>query len=498
MPLFAPRISALRTGLGLGLVLCACLLAAPAAARADGEDPVVIERITNLNKKALDAYNNLDFEDARKLLKQALDMCSSSGLDRHPIKARTHVHMGVVLIAAKQQDLGVKQFRKAREIQPDIQVTKALANPEIIQAFEEAGAAGGADAGGDTGGGSQPPDEGGGGAEQPDISHLPVARGRKGRPVMIAVNVSPTLTGYAKIVLAYRPEGTDEFMARDMRRSGNRYTAEIPADATDGNVVQYYVEAEAEDESAVAASGSEEKPFVVSLSGKGGGGDGDDDVDEDSGEDKGKFFLSVLGGTGTGYVTGTGEVNADNKVDAGFAMSAAAHIVPEVGYFLSSGFRLSLQFRYQVVTGTTPLNLAAVQASRPGQTINQNMCGPDGLCSAATYAFAVIARATWIFGSDMIRPYFSFGVGGGQIRHVVTFTSLTNTNPNMKEGLCGTSGKLPCVDTVLSGPIFAGPGGGIIIDITPTFGVVAEIGTLLGFPKFTFHLDGNAGVAAKF
>ena len=110
----------------------------PEVARAEGEDPAAIEKVTTLNKKALAAYNSLDFEDARKLLKQALDLCGSSGLDKHPIKARTHIHMGVVLIANKQPDLAVKQFRKAIEIQPDIQVTKSLANPEILQAFQQA------------------------------------------------------------------------------------------------------------------------------------------------------------------------------------------------------------------------------------------------------------------------------------------------------------------------------------------------------------------------
>jgi len=202
MWLFVQRMSALRFGLGLCLI--AFLLAVPLAARAEGEDPAAIERITNLNKKALDAYNNLDFEDARKLLKQALDMCSSAGLDRHPIKARTHIHMGVVLIAAKHQELGVKQFRKALEIQSDIQVTKALANPEIIQAFEEASASAAGDGGGgdsDGGGGSS---DGGGAAQQPDISHLPVTRGKKGRPIAIVANVSPSLSGYTKLVLAYR------------------------------------------------------------------------------------------------------------------------------------------------------------------------------------------------------------------------------------------------------------------------------------------------------
>lgn len=494
MPLFAARISPLR--IGLGVLVAVWLFLAASAARAQ-EDPVAIEKITTLNKKALDAYNNLDFEDARKLLKQALDLCSSSGLDKHPIKARTHIHMGVVLIATKQQDLGVKQFRKALEIQSDIQVTKALANPEILQAFEEARAGsaaggGGADTGsGDAGGG----DAGGTQEAPPGISHFPVTRGKKGRPIAISVTVSPNLTGYAKVVLAYRAEGAEEFLARDMRRAGNRFVGEIPADATDGNLVQYYVDAEAEDETAVASAGSEERPFVVSL----GGGGGDDDEEDDEDDDGRKFWVSVLGGSGIGYATGNGEVNADNKVNAGFAPSSAVQLVPEVGYFVTPAFRISLQFRYQIVSGTTPLNLKSVQAARaaqtpPGPPIDINKCGPDMLCSTATGAAAVILRGSWFFGSDTFRPYFSLAAGAGQIRHVVKFTSLM---ANMK-GLCGTSGDQPCYDTVLSGPIFAGPGGGLMIAITPMFSAVIDVGTLLGFPKFTFHIDGNAGIAARF
>src|ERR1044071_6938818 len=52
MWVFVQRMSALRFGLGLCLI--AFLLAVPLAARAEGEDPAAIERITNLNKKALD------------------------------------------------------------------------------------------------------------------------------------------------------------------------------------------------------------------------------------------------------------------------------------------------------------------------------------------------------------------------------------------------------------------------------------------------------------
>jgi len=115
MPPVARTLRVLRAG--LGPVLAFLLLLAPLAARAQ-DDSAAIEKITTLNKKALDAYDNLEFEDARKLLKQALDLCTSAGLDKHPIAARTHVHMGVVLIAAKQQELGIMSPEvKARLVQ---------------------------------------------------------------------------------------------------------------------------------------------------------------------------------------------------------------------------------------------------------------------------------------------------------------------------------------------------------------------------------------------
>jgi hypothetical protein len=150
---------------GLFLVVFSVfLLLAPAAAQAQGGgDPVV--KVTNLNKRALDAYARRDYESARSLLKQALDLCNAAGLDSHPIKARTHIHFGAVTIVGfKQRELGLKHFRKALEIQPEIKLTKQIATPELQEIFEEAmasTAAGGPEGGG---GGPQAQDEGQGGA----------------------------------------------------------------------------------------------------------------------------------------------------------------------------------------------------------------------------------------------------------------------------------------------------------------------------------------------
>src|ERR1700690_2185942 len=115
------------------------VLLAPVVARAQAtaDDPVA--KITQLNRDAVTAYQAKKYEDARKILKQALDLADASSLDQHPITARTHIHMGIVIITGfKQRDLGIKQFKKAIEIQAGINLTKALVTPELADAFAEA------------------------------------------------------------------------------------------------------------------------------------------------------------------------------------------------------------------------------------------------------------------------------------------------------------------------------------------------------------------------
>jgi len=124
------------------------------AAAAPAGDPAAVAKVTNLNKKALEAYAQQDYDTARDLLKQALETCTSAGLDQHPITARTHIHFGAVAIVGfKQREVGIKQFKKALEIEPTIKLTKSIVTPELQDAFEEAvlasNAKGGAAPGGD-------------------------------------------------------------------------------------------------------------------------------------------------------------------------------------------------------------------------------------------------------------------------------------------------------------------------------------------------------------
>src|SRR5262245_45068808 len=170
---------------------CLLIVAVPGIAAA-GSEQAAVDKVTNLNKKALDAYNKQDYETARALLKEALELCASAGLDKHAIRARTHIHFGVVAIVGfKQREVGLKQFRKALEVQPDIKLTKQLVTPELQDAFEEAvladkgggGGGGAATAGGGEGGeggGGPVADDEGDGERKSAVRKAPPPRKKKG------------------------------------------------------------------------------------------------------------------------------------------------------------------------------------------------------------------------------------------------------------------------------------------------------------------------------
>jgi hypothetical protein len=135
--------------------MVAVVLAASApAARADDGDAAgggeasanagsAVAEIDALNRKALDDYDNLNFDDAKTALKNALALCDKNGLGSAPVRAQSYLNLGVVLLAADAQhrDVAVANIRRAIQIQADIRLPERVANPEVQQAFAEAQAA---------------------------------------------------------------------------------------------------------------------------------------------------------------------------------------------------------------------------------------------------------------------------------------------------------------------------------------------------------------------
>ena len=493
--------------MGALLLLCHGVAAASPRRIAEAQDPAA--RVTQLNREALAAIDKREFEKAREILKKALELCETSGLERHPVAARTHVHMGVVIIEGfKNRELGEKQFGQALAIEPAIAMTPSLVTPEISEAFDEAkeqsknGAA--PTAGPSMGSSAASPDG------QEAASPAPATRGsaarasatssggftyhtvsevRQGNAIRVTVNVDETLK-FRKVVLAYRPQGTSEFLGREMDPVGpGAYSAEIPEHATTGSSVAYYIEAQDEDGQPVANRGTESRPLVIQLAGEARPSerprpsevtkrnDSDDNTvvraeGESEDESDARWFASVLVGSGVGYATGTGETNANLPVSGSFASTSLGHVAPEVGYWVAPDLLLSAQGRIQLVTGPTELVDSTGRVYPP-----------------ADVALALFLKASLFFGSESFRPFISGGLGGGQIRHVVTFGAYHD---------CGASRSQTCVDSVVAGPALAEVGAGFLYKLTSTFGIEASSNVQIAEPKFTFNVDLNAGVAFNF
>jgi hypothetical protein len=341
---------------------------------------------------------------------------------------------------------------------PDVKLDKLLATPEIQEVFDQAVAA----------------QKGGGGEKAPAadaITHEPVTRAAQGKAIQINMTLDSSVKA-KKVMLSFSADGSEDFGEREMHEeSPGNWMGEIPSSATQGAKVSYYIEVDGDDDQVVAKKGSAADPMVVELRGPGGAPLGQRKKaappPKKKEEAEGATWYIGLGvGSGFGWTTGTGEINpADQVKPAGFAPAKLGQVSPEVGYFLSPELLLSLQIRFQLVSGTTAFAGGGAQPS---------------------YAIAGFARARYLFDAGDVHPFVGGLLGGGTIRHVATFNSV----------LCAA--KTPCVDSIKAGPVFVGGTGGLIYNVTPTFGLTGETNLALGFTSFTFNIDVNLGIALEF
>jgi hypothetical protein len=398
------------------LVVAALMLTLAAPLRAWADQQTTIDKVVELNRDAVAQYQKKKYEAARKLLKQALDLCEAAGLEQHPVAARTHVHLGIVIVGGfGQREIGSKQFTMALQIQPDITLTPGVASPAVQDVFNEAAVAIAPRA-------PAPPAAATAEAEEP-----PGAEPAAEAP---SAEASPSVAATPGTDTERAPVETDE---------GLEKAAQV---------------AKATRREAAKASNSND----------------DDDDDDAEPMPRARIQLGAMLGTGVGWASGMGDVNADTPVSGGFAGAKLGHLIAEAGYWMSPHLMLSLQGRFQVVSGAT-----IVEAG--GHTF-QPASGATAMFAAATYkASAIVPR---------LRPFISAAVGAGRIRHVVTLSNLKD---------CGADQKQTCVDTVGGGLFLAGLGGGLSYDLGESLGLVAGINTQIGAPNFTFNVDFNAGVA---
>jgi hypothetical protein len=302
--------------------------------------------------------------------------------------------------------------------------------------------------------------------------------------------------GAERVVLAYRPDGVTNFFKREMDRvqDGDWYQSEIPAEATNGASIAYYILAQDAQGLPVGHNGTETQPHIVDLGGGSASGGIINGVNPEVAADQAgaqggpeseglSLWVALTAGTGFGYYSGTPEANRTDDggkslKGSGIAMSQLVQISPEVGYFYSDSLLFSLQGRFQLVTGPSQVKFSDADK-------NKAACN-GGTCQPSHYALAGLAKVTWFLGSfGRFAPFLSFAAGAGQIREVVDLKKYNLAG-------CPAGG---CKDTVVGGPVLFGPGAGITFELSEHFSLVAGINVLVGVPKVMANMDANLGLA---
>jgi hypothetical protein len=404
-----------RSVAAAAVVLAACL-AVSGVARAAPSEQETITKVVDLNRAGVEQFQRKHYDAARKLLKQALELCESAGLERHPAAARTHIHLGIVIIAGYgQREIGSRQFNDALQIDPNITLTAGLATPAVQDVFNEA---------------------------------------------LVAVSphaASPAASAEAPAA-AQTPAAAEAPAAAEPVTSEGQSTDSAPAAETTAAPPSASDDAPKAERRAPAPARAKEE-------------DDEDDDGDGTATRQSRVQLGAMLGGGVGWASGMGDLNADTPVSSGFASAKLGHLELEGGYWMTNEIMLSLQGRFQMITGPTVIEA------------NNRTYHP------ASYAAAVFGAGTWSpAGSGALRPYVSGAVGAGKIRHVVTLSSLKD---------CGPARNQVCVDTVGAGPLLAGVGGGVTYDLGEKVSLVAGVNTQIGAPTFTFNIDLNAGVAFR-
>jgi hypothetical protein len=521
-----------RRSLLPGLFALAAVLGVSSPASA--QDAATVKRLEQMNKRAMEDYDLLEFDSARKTLTDAVALVRSSGLEdsAHGIAAKTYINLGVVYIGGfKDKDRGRMQFVRALKIKGDARLDPQVATPELQEVFNEALREMGKKPGrppkpepvkpepvkpepvkpepvkptGPVG----PEDIEPSGTKVEGLAHEPLSEARSGFPIVVKAEVGADITA-GKVLLFYRGTGREDYLLIPMAKNRKGvYVAQIPADQVTGKVLQYYIEVRDNRGRPQVANGSAGSPNIISIveaSGDGSTVDGKGDDTEDplkrrgtrfkkredekpvpTGPKRRRFWITAGIGTGFGLAYGYSECawnegpQSDGRNYSGFCVIGKDAQKTKI----SPGF------------ATAPLHVApefglyitehwAVSLQGRFQVLTLADAG------AATAAPAGVARGLYFFGIEKFRYYLSFALGGGMIRHTVPLGKVATLAED--EAIKSRNIK----DTVMGGYVLFGPGFGITYEFSKYVGLMAELNAWAGVPKITFNLDINVGLTLNF
>ena len=250
----------LSPGLGLGpsrssfvsaafLLALAALLPATASAQ-----PRPLQQVLDLNRQAMDAYNNLEIDQAQSLLQQALDAATRGHVTGSPL-ARTYVNLGIVAIAGTGDNgSGLNYFVQALQADGSVALDPLLSTPDIQLIWTQAHSRSPVTVPDVT-----PPS---GGGAVGDLVHQPVPEQLRQTPVPVYVEVPGRP---AHVYVYYRGHGMRDFERAEMEHVGRGWGFEIPCADVFEPEVNYYIAVFDTSGSPISFAGSQSAPISVPI-----------------------------------------------------------------------------------------------------------------------------------------------------------------------------------------------------------------------------------------
>jgi hypothetical protein len=510
--------------LAIMLAISGALTLSPRAARA--QDQAAVDKLVQMNKKALDDYDTLDWDAAKRILLDALVAGKKAGLDNHPVMGRTYIHLGAVYITGfKDRQKGLQSFQRALEIDPTIQLSKGIETAEVTATFAEAQRGGGGDDNaptpkkkrrgpvmeGDSASSDdhpKPKKRHPSGDEEPDLpAHVGALDCPEpdeaiiDKPLTVRCVVAPNLP-VASVYLMYRAPGGEDYNEVLMTKSPKGWLqAKIPKKAVTGKSIQFYFEGRNGAGKPVVANGGSDSPNIVLVveeeskgeASKVGAGEEDENpLEENEGNQrprirlghvdkeregldtrfgKRKWWIGIGIGTGYGYAKGNGfeSVNRSNPNDAFHSLQS--QFVPGLAW---AGIgQLEPEIGYAFSPG-----MALSVAGRLQYT------APAAKYADFTYKGAIGVMAKLLFYTKQSQLRFFIGplAGGGNFR----FLGYPDTG--------ATNGYSDFKDTIAAGPLLIGATGGVYYEAAKSTSLVIELNEIAGLPTFGLVTDINFAV----
>lgn len=225
------------------------------------------KKLAEANRVAMDAYNNLDIETAKKGLEDAIKAAERANA-HGPALARTYANLGVVLIGGLGDTAGgTDAFMHALRDDPNVEPDPIVSTPEVMTAFNTAKrkVASGAPAKpiAAVAAAAPPPAPVQQGPIEGNLAHTPAAEQLSQTAVPVYVAKSGVEAETLKIF--YRSLGMSKPKSAEMHETDDGFTYLIPCTDVFEPSVEYFIIAEDDDGDQVGNAGTPQRPVVVPV-----------------------------------------------------------------------------------------------------------------------------------------------------------------------------------------------------------------------------------------